>query len=54
MANKILLYMNMVMLLNEEKNEDSFNTRTFETTAHQKALKVPTKNNRISKNINII
>jgi hypothetical protein len=43
MANKILLYMNMVMLLNEGKNEDSFNTKTFEKTTHHKALKVPTK-----------
>jgi hypothetical protein len=43
----------MMMLLNEEKTEDSFN-RVFEKMTHRKISKVPTKNKRISENINIL
>jgi len=53
MVNQIILYTNMMMLLNEEKNEDSFN-RAFEKMTHHKTLKVPTKNKRILENINIL
>jgi hypothetical protein len=54
MANQILLNMNMVGLLNDEKMKTNFDNVSFQKIAHNTTPKILTKSNWVLKYINIL